>query len=175
MPRNVAVIGGCPLGLMAAKNLEEDGFAVTLFESRAWVGGLWKYSQDESLSVADNTIFNSSKYRSAISDFPVPDDKDDFPTAPQLHKCFESYCDHFDLWPHIRLSSPINVVRREGKQWTVESASGKELFDKVVISCGSFTKPRQPTFEGIERLQGSTLHAINLHDASQYVGWTLVC
>ena len=164
---SVAVIGGGPLGLMAAKNLKEDGFAVTLFESRAWVGGLWKYSKDASLSVADNTIFNSSKYRSAISDFPVPDDMDDFPTAPQLHKYFESYCDHFDLWPHIRLSSPISRIKREGTRWMVESASGKELFDKVVISCGPFTKPREPTFEGIEHFQGKVLHAINFHDASQ--------
>lgn len=82
----VAVIGGGPVGLMALKNLKEDGFDVTLFESRDWVGGLWMPSNDASISVTENTRFNSSKYRSSISDFPVSDDMDDYPTALQLQK-----------------------------------------------------------------------------------------
>lgn len=175
MAQRVAICGGGPLGLMALKNLKEDGFDVTLYETRAWVGGLWKYSDDSSLSTARNTIFNSSKYRSAISDFPVPDDMDDFPTAPQLHRYFESYCDYFNLWPHIKLSSRVRKVRREGEQWALEVESKGvnsriDLFDKVVFACGPFVKPRKPEFQGIERFAGQAVHAINFHDPAQFKG-----
>lgn len=143
----VAVIGGGPLGLMALKNFKEDGFSATLYESRSWVGGLWKYSDDASLSSAESTIFNTSKFRTAATDFPVPDDMDDFPKASQIQKYFEDYCTHFDLWPHIRLNSPVKKVRRDGKRWAID-LKGKgqgvrvEYFDKVAFSCGPFIKPK---------------------------------
>ena len=62
----VGVVGAGALGLMALKNLKEDGFDVTGFESRAYVGGIWKPSDDNATSTLDNTIFNSSRYRAAI-------------------------------------------------------------------------------------------------------------
>ena len=176
MPTRVAVIGGGPLGLMALKNFKDDGFDVTLYESRSWVGGLWKYSNDESLSTAENTIFNSSKYRSAISDFPVPDDMDDFPTAQQLHQYLESYCGHFNLWPHIKLNHPVKTVKRLNERWELDiggvdgSATRNEYFDKVAFSCGPFVKPRKPDFDGINQFKGKTVHAINFHNASDFKG-----
>lgn len=174
MSTRVAVIGGGPLGLMALKNFREDGLDATLFEGRAWVGGLWKYSNDETLSTAENTIFNTSKYRAAVSDFPVPDDMDDFPTAPQLHRYFESYCDQFELWPHINLNSYVKNMKREGKRWALQMAGPNgvdprtEHFDKVAFSCGPFVKPRKPDYEGIDQFKGKVLHSIDYHNPSQY-------
>ena len=173
MPTKVAVIGGGPLGLMALKNFKEDGFDVTLYESRSWIGGLWKYSDDSSLSVADNTVFNSSKYRTAMSDFPVPDEMADYPPAEELVKYLESYCTHFDLWPHIKTSSPVTKVRRQHDGWVLDIGGAEPLsesFDKVALSCGPFTKPRKPDFEGIDKFEGQTLHAINYHNPSQFKG-----
>ena len=156
------------------KNLKDEGFDATLYESRSWVGGLWKYSKDDSLSTAENTVFNSSKYRTAISDFPVPESMADFPPAEQLHEYLESYCDHFDLWPHIKLNSPVKTVRRQDDQWILEvgkeTDSWSEAFDKVAVSCGSFIKPKQPDFKDIDKFQGKTLHAMNYHNPSQFKG-----
>ena len=161
---------------MALKNFKEDGFDAILYESRSWVGGLWKYSNDDSLSTAENTVFNSSKYRTAISDFPVPDDMHDFPPAAQLLEYFESYCDHFDLWPHIQLSSPVENVKRHNEQWALQlgtaddSTTTTELFDKVAFSCGPFVKPRRPDFDGINKFGGTTLHSVKFHNPSQFKG-----
>jgi len=57
----VAVIGAGPLGLMAMKNLKEEGFDVFAFETRDYVGGLWRPSPDDSTSVLDTTILMSTK------------------------------------------------------------------------------------------------------------------
>ncbi len=173
MPVKVAVIGGGPLGLMALKNFKEDGFDVTLYESRSWIGGLWKYSDDDSLSVARNTVFNSSKFRSAMSDFPVPEEMADFPRADELLKYLESYCTHFNLWPHIKTSSPVTKVRRQDGQWVLDiggEESVSETFDKVALSCGPFVKSRKPQFDGIENFEGQTIHALQYHNHSQYQG-----
>lgn len=110
-PPRVAVIGAGPCGLVALKTLKEDGFDVILYERRDYVGGLWKYSTDDSISVADNTEFNSSKFRSALSDFPMPDDMADFPTAKQLYKYFCDYCTHFGLWEHIKLGHEVKKMQ----------------------------------------------------------------
>jgi dimethylaniline monooxygenase (N-oxide forming) len=36
-----------PSGLAILKNFREEGFAVTVFEKRDSVGGVWSYSDDE--------------------------------------------------------------------------------------------------------------------------------
>lgn len=179
MSKRVAVIGAGPTGLMAVKNLIEDGFEVTGYDSRPYVGGLWRYSTDSSISATEGTVFNSSIYRSAISDFPFPKDTGDFPTAGQLHRYLESYCDHFDLRRHINLSTRVNGVSRCGQEWVLEveklSESGKpstrfDRFDKILIATGSFTRPKYPVIEGIDLFEGPKVHAINFHNKSQYEG-----
>lgn len=173
MGRSVAVIGAGPLGLMALKNFREDGFDVTCYEARPHIGGLWKYSTDMGLSVCENTIFNTSKYRSAISDFPFPDHFDDFPTWQQVHSYLESYCDHFHLREYIHLNSRVSRLDRERKQWILEidspgSASRRDRFDKVFVATGSFVAPKLPNIPGIEVFEGSHKHAVNFHKSSDY-------
>jgi dimethylaniline monooxygenase (N-oxide forming) len=176
MALRVAVIGAGPLGLLSLKNLREDGFDVTAFEARPFIGGIWRYSDDERLSVAESTIFNSSKYRSAFTDFPLPEETDDYPTWQQLNSYLESYCDHFDLRRHIRLSSPVTNLSREGDQWVLDisppggAAPLREHFDKVIVAVGSFVSPKQPKLPGIEQLAGPHVHAMNFHQPEQYKG-----
>jgi dimethylaniline monooxygenase (N-oxide forming) len=174
MPTTIAVVGGGPLGLMALKNLREDGFDATVYETREYAGGLWKPSTDDSLSIVENTIFNSSRFRTAATDFPVPDDMDDFPTGRQVYDYFNSYCDHFNLWPHIKFNSRIRTARRLDDRWELDietsdgSSSKYESFDKVVFACGSFINPRQPKFESIENFEGEALHALRYYDPAKY-------
>lgn len=39
------------LGLVAVKNLREEGFQVTGFDRNDYVGGLWKYTEEDKTSV----------------------------------------------------------------------------------------------------------------------------
>ncbi|KAL1881184.1 hypothetical protein Daus18300_001035 [Diaporthe australafricana] len=140
-----------------------------------WRFRIWNYSDDESLSVAANTIFNSSKYRSAISDYPFPDDTDDYPTWRQMFEYLSGYTDHFQLRSHIQLNTRVTAVTRDGGRWAVEllnkdGTSRREYFDKVAVANGSFTSPKWPELPGIEEFAGRTLHAINFHRPETFKG-----
>lgn len=47
----VAVIGLGALGLVTLKNLLEEGYNATGFERNGYIGGLWKYTDDDKTSV----------------------------------------------------------------------------------------------------------------------------
>lgn len=166
MPVTVAVVGAGPVGLMAMKNLKEVGFEVSGFEKRGYVGGLWKQSwEDSSISVTERTVFNSSRFRSSISDYPFPDHYDDYPTAKQLHGYLESYCDHFDLRRHIRLDAEIKSIKRDQQQ---DGIAQTQRFDKVMICTGSFVSPKTPKLAGIDKFQGTTMHSVNFPHPSRF-------
>lgn len=184
MAPRVAVIGGGPLGLMATKTFLEDGFDVTCFEARPYVGGVWNFSDDASLSVAEGTVFNSSRYRSAISDYPFPDDTDDFPTWRQMWHYLEGYADHFDLRPHIRLNSKVTRLSRAGGEWVVDvagpagdgAAVRRETFDKAVVAVGTFHTPKVPKLPGIDKFAGTTVHTINFNRVQEdFRGKRVLC
>ena len=59
----VAVIGLGPAGLVALKNLKEEGFDVTGFDRNGYIGGIWKYTEEGSTSVLQTTLVNISKER----------------------------------------------------------------------------------------------------------------
>jgi dimethylaniline monooxygenase (N-oxide forming) len=169
MSSKVAVIGAGALGLSATKILIEDGFSVTTYESRDHVGGLWKDSDDSAISVHATTIFNSSKFRAALSDFPFADSDDDYPTAAQLHDWLQRYTHHFDLLPRIQLGTKVLSIRRKGENWELairKNSTGQtvmEHFDKVCIATGSFYTPRWPTLKGLDQFNGTVLHSIDYH------------
>lgn len=173
----VAVIGAGPLGLMTLKELQEQGFIdVTGFEARAHLGGLWKDTMDSRLSVQAHTVFNTTKFRTATSDFPFPEEADVFPTAEQIYEYLNSYADHFDIRRRFRLQCRVRRIVREKDRWALEvedTTTGQgnvwtEYFDRVCVATGSFQKPRWPVFPGIEKFTGTVLHSIDFHDAAPF-------
>ena len=171
----VCVVGAGALGLAATKAFLDDGFQVTGFEAREYVGGLWKDSHDATISVHDTTVFNSSKWRIAFSDFPLSDEADIYPTAAQIHQYLESYADRFGLVEKYRLGTKVLQMRHTGKQWAVTVQTIKpdqqprtEYFDKLCVATGAFHKPRRPKIEGLEDFQGQVLHSINFHGDQKY-------
>lgn len=172
MSPTVAVIGAGPLGLMALKNLREEGFEATCFDARPFIGGLWQHSSDKYLSVQPNTRFNSSKYRSAFSDYPFADDVDDWPTWSQMVTYLEGYANSFGLRKFIELESSVNRVDRAHGEWTLEIERHgdvrEEKFDKVLVATGLFSRPKWPYIDNIDAFEGKTMHAIEFHNPDQF-------
>jgi dimethylaniline monooxygenase (N-oxide forming) len=172
--RKVAVIGAGALGLSATKVFAEDGFTVTTYESRDYVGGLWKDSDDSTISVHPTTIFNTSKFCAALSDFPFADTDDDYPTAAQLHAWLLRYAQHFDLLPKIKVGTKVLSIKRVNEEWELEvlkKSTGETStvrFDKVCVATGSFFKPRWPTLAGLDKFEGKVLHSIDYHGSEDF-------
>lgn len=74
-PKLICVIGAGASGLTSMKQCREENLDVICYEKSNFIGGLWKY-RDEDVdglaSVTKSTIINSSKELSAFSDFPPP-------------------------------------------------------------------------------------------------------
>ncbi|OAA66506.1 Flavin monooxygenase-like protein [Niveomyces insectorum RCEF 264] len=179
---NIAVIGAGALGLVAIKNLLEEGFNVTGFERKSYVGGLWKYTPDGTTSVLKTTFTNISKERSCFTDFPFPDDTPSLCSWTNVYAYLESYADHFGLRPHIRLNTAVKRVTRNDKndKWTVEYASTEDAvsqtqdFDKLVMATGINQSPHIPKIEGIDSFAGTVLHSQAFKRPEDFTGKTVV-
>ncbi|KAF4961788.1 hypothetical protein FSARC_10084 [Fusarium sarcochroum] len=158
----VAVIGLGVLGVVAVKDLTEEGFDVTGFDRNSYVGGLWQYTDKDQTSVLPTTVVNISKERGCFTDLPYPDEIPSHCTAAQVQEYVESYVDHFNIRSKLRLSTTVSKVRRddESDRWAVDvQGSGPEYFDKVIVATGINIRPVIPKIEGLDQFEGEVLHS----------------
>lgn len=168
----VAVIGLGAQGLVALKNLLEEGFDVTGFEKNDFVGGIWHYSAETRVSVLPTTVVNASKERACFSDFPYPDECDSYPTSAEIDRYLKDYCHHFKLWPHIRTGTAVEAVDRENtnNKWILHARPNdlekarRLSFDKVVVAMGPHNIPIEPAIQDRDKFQGQMLHSIAFRD-----------
>jgi dimethylaniline monooxygenase (N-oxide forming) len=91
----------------------------------------------------------------------------DYPYIAEVQSYLESYCDHFGLSKHIRLSQSVMgatpVGNITGWQLKILDKSGKqreEYFDRLVLAVGECGLPLWPkTITGLENFKGQVLHS----------------
>lgn len=152
-----------PAGLVALKNLREEGFNATGYDRNSYIGGLWQYSTNDKTSVLETTMVNISKERACFTDYPFPEDIPSHPMAAQVQEYLVSYMEHFKLEPYVRLNTCIEKIMfdEEGQKWVVGFGGGeKEYFDKVVVAIGGMIgKANMPNVDGIEKFGGISVHS----------------
>jgi dimethylaniline monooxygenase (N-oxide forming) len=99
----------------------------------------------------------SSKYLTAFSDFRHSSDDPDFLSTSSFCSYLDAYATHFKLWPHIKLSTKVDTVkRRKGSGHVVNfSCKGKvEAWecDAIAICSGLHIDPYIPAVPGIEHI-----------------------
>ncbi|KAH3958799.1 hypothetical protein HBH98_202490 [Parastagonospora nodorum] len=170
----VAVIGLGAAGLVALKNLKEQGFDVTGFERNDYIGGLWKYAEDDRTSVLNTTVANISKERGCFTDFPYSNSVPSYPTAAQVHQYLVSYAEHFNLEPHFRLSVSIQEISFDSdrQQWVVRIAKhNDQYFDKIVVTIGGMVgQPSMPSVPGLEDFEGLSIHVKSFKRPQNFTG-----
>ena len=137
------------------------------FERNSYIGGLWQFSPNQSqTTILQSTIANISKQRNSFTDFPFPDDVPDYPTADQIARYIDDYADRFGLREHCRLSTRVERIERssDGLAWRLKFKNHRsdvqsELFDKVLITTGTYSKPFIPIWEGADDFKGRILHS----------------
>ena len=143
--REVVIIGAGWSGLLACKSMFEEGLTAVTLEKRPDVGGLWNYTDDPSIiTVMKNTKTTSSSTVTEMSDFPMPEKIGQFPKQEDVLSYLKSYCDAFDLWPHIHLGHCVIEITKADKFWHVRCENEQLFESKFLIICtGSVQKPNR--------------------------------
>ncbi|MGL6097329.1 MAG: flavin-containing monooxygenase, partial [Fimbriiglobus sp.] len=168
--KRVAVIGGGPAGLTAAKCLLDEGHRPVVFEATDRPGGIWTYRTDRPGGTYLSTRLQTSKYTSHFSDFPFPDAAADFPDTDEINRYLLAYADRFGVRPLIRLNSPVSGVRPVAEGWEVTTDSHTERFDAVAVCTGLLWKPVRPTGVGEDTFPGRVLHSAEYHEPTLFAG-----
>lgn len=157
----VAVIGAGPSGLVTLKYLRSahEFFPVKpietrLFEAEAAVGGTFTHRTYEDAELV------SSKQLTTFSDFRPRREDPDFLSAQRYVEYLNQYCDHFDLWPAIHLSTPVTSIRRRpgdvgGHVIHYRDKDGQELTwecDAVAVCSGLHVTPNIPDLPGVDKV-----------------------
>lgn len=180
MVRTIGIIGSGLAGLSTAKTLRQFGFAVTVYEKEADIGGVWSASRRYPGLTTQNP-----RETYAFSDWPMPKSYPEWPTGAQMHAYLESYVDYFSFRDAIRLDTEVIAARpaENGAGWTVETRVGGDAqpelatFDFLIVCNGIFSLPAVPRYPGVERFEaagGRVLHTSQFTDPALVRGRNLL-
>ena len=164
-PLRACIIGAGCSGFTTAKRLKEIGVPFDVFELSNDIGGNWYFNNPNGLSACYQSLhIDTSKWRLAFEDFPVPTDWPDFPHHSQLLAYFKAYVDHFGLRPHIRFNTGVTQAERTSDgQWAVTLSTGEiKLYDLLFVCNGHHWDPRTPQYPG--QFDGPAFHVHSYRD-----------
>jgi len=146
----VCIIGAGPSGFSTAKRLKDHAIPYDCFEASDEIGGVWYFNNPNKESACYQSLhIDTSKWRLAFEDFPVPKDWPDFPHHAQLFQYFKDYVDHFDLRRTITFNTKVIRAERSGDIWKVTLSTGETRdYDVLIVANGHHWDQRVPTYPG---------------------------
>lgn len=160
------IIGAGGSGVAAAQVLQARGIDFDCFEKGSYVGGNWKYENDNGMSSAYRSLhINTSRRVMAFKSLPMPDDYPDYPDHFQMAAYFDEVVDRYRLRERIRFNTEVVEVEGGAGEWdvTVEGAEGRETsrYGAVLVANGHHWDARwpEPAFPGAEEFEGEQIHA----------------
>lgn len=147
------VIGAGFSGLAVAAALKRNGIPYEQVEADDEVGGNWYHGVYETVHII------SSRKTTQYSDYPMPEDWPDFPSAAQMRQYLREYADHFDLRGRIEFNTEVKWVEPAADdKWEVTLASGeKRVYGGVVVCNGHHWDCRYPSYPG--EFTGECIHS----------------
>ncbi len=158
------VIGAGPVGLAMADALKQNDIAYDHVDANAGIGGNWHKG------VFDSTHIVSSKGTTAYSDYPMPADYPDFPSARQMLAYLKRYALDRGLTGNIELEKSVSkLTPNPDDSWHAAFADGESRTYKGVVVCnGHHWAKRYPDIPG--RFSGEFLHSKDYLRAEQIAG-----
>lgn len=158
------VIGAGPVGLAMAAALKHRGIPFDLIDAAPGVGGNWLHG------VYRNAHIVSSKKATEYTDYPMPDDFPDFPSADQMLSYLTDFARDRGLLASAEFNKKVVHAAPDGAgYWTVKFEDGEERTYKGVIVCnGHHWDKRYPTFRGT--FTGEMLHSKDYVGPNQVEG-----
>jgi thioredoxin reductase len=174
--KKVAVIGAGSGGVNVAKHLIQAGHDVIVFEAGSYVGGLWKYDNDNERSQAYlHLCIISPRGKTKFPDFEFDDATPRFPSHWDMYRYLQAYADHFGVTERIRFRTPVTRVEpafdpaTEPPRWIVHFGSGQETFDQVVVATGHLNEPSHSDFLR-DNFAGEYLHSSQYRTSAPFLG-----
>jgi dimethylaniline monooxygenase (N-oxide forming) len=169
----VCIIGAGSSGLVACQVLKARGVEFDCFEKGSFVGGNWRYENDNGMSSAYRSLhINTSRRVMAFRSLPMPDHLPDYPDHFQMAAYFEEFVEHFGLRETIRFRTEVLSAEPVDGEWdvTVEGPDGERdtlRYGAVVVANGHHWDPRwpEPPFPGSEEFEGEQIHAHHYREA----------
>jgi cation diffusion facilitator CzcD-associated flavoprotein CzcO len=143
----VCIVGAGCAGFTTAKRLKDFSIPYDCFEMSDDIGGMWYYRNPNGRSGAYESLhIDTSKWRLAFEDFPIPPQFPDFPHHRQLHGYFRDYVDHFGLRETIAFNTEVvRATRGDGGGWAVTIATGEtRRYDALIVCNGHHWDPHLP-------------------------------
>ena len=184
--KRVAVIGAGMAGLVAAKELRDEGHEVVVFERTEGPGGVWASSKARGGVAWGSTMTSTGALNTTLSDSLTEvfhDEHERFPhhlNRRQFLDLLEDYeSRHGVFTDSLRCNVEVEAMtRRADGGWslrvrdTVGGLVDEEVFDAVTICTGLNKEAFTPQIDGQDRFAGPQLHAEDYRpqDAGQFAG-----
>ncbi|MGH1421411.1 MAG: flavin-containing monooxygenase [Hyphomonas sp.] len=164
LPKTCIIGAGCS-GFTMAKRLKDYDLPYDCFEMSDDIGGNWYFKNPNGKSSCYQSLhIDTSKWRLAFEDYPVPADWPDFPHHSQLLQYFHDYVEHFGLRETITFNTSVtNVEDLPGGRWRVHLSTGEvREYDALVVANGHHWDARTPSYPGT--FDGYQVHSHNYTD-----------
>ncbi len=147
------IIGAGFVGLGIAQALKEAGILYDQVDASDQIGGNWYHGVYETAHII------SSRKVTQFTNFPMPEDYPDFPSAQNMRDYINAFADHFNLREPIELNRKVSYVRPvENNLWEVTFNNQEQRIYKAVVMCnGHHWCKRFPKFEG--EFKGEIIHS----------------
>ncbi len=158
------IIGAGFVGLGMAQSLQDAGIPYDQVDASDDIGGNWHHGVYQTAHII------SSKKITQFTQFPMPEDYPNFPSAQNMQEYLQSFASHFGLREVVELQRTVIDVRPvEDNLWQVTFSHGEQRRYKGVLLCnGHHWCQRMPTFQGT--FSGEILHSKDYHLPSQLQG-----
>jgi cation diffusion facilitator CzcD-associated flavoprotein CzcO len=152
----VGIVGTGFAGVGMAVALRKAGMEdFVVFERAGDVGGTWR----------DNTYPGCQcDVPSALYSFsfaPNPEWTHTYPLQPELGAYVRNTAERHGVLGHVRFHTPMQDARwdDDSQRWEIETPSGVETVDVLIMASGPLSEPKLPDVPGLERFRGTTFHS----------------
>ncbi|WP_407835939.1 flavin-containing monooxygenase [Streptomyces sp. DSM 116496] len=166
----VAVIGGGQAGLATAHALIQQGLRPVVLEASDRPAGSWPRYYDSL------TLFSPAPY-SSLPGLPFEGDPERYPHRDEVVAYLTRYAGRLDA--EVRTGTHAATVDSNadarGKGFTVSLTGGEQLSARAVVAAsGTFGHPHLPALPGMDRFEGTALHAADYRSPEQFTGRRVV-
>lgn len=161
-PYDVLVIGAGPAGIATAYALEKEGISYQILEASQQVASTWD-------SLYPSLRLNTSRWFSHLPEKPFPLSFGIFPSAKQYHRYVAEYAQERDY--NIRFGVKVVSVKPAdpaSQGWLVETDEVIYEVAVVISATGRFGAPIYPAIKGLDRFEGTFIHAHDYHSAKPF-------